>query len=249
MASKTRAEILIGKALRDASSAALERYLLVGDAKPPEYAAQAFSRVLGGVWWRSVKSGARGARRQIGLLDVKADDMDLWQMFVEEYIQTWGAQAIANIMETTRLQIIDAVAAGLRDGKSIATIAVELREAIPALSRIRAVTIARTETHSAAQFASLQTAKRAPFPLLKTWNSAHDHRTRDFGEADGRVDQANHRKMDGVTIPLDEPFQVPNKWGGFDPMQFPGDQSAPVYQCANCRCPMTYRRAARMIAP
>lgn len=249
MASRTRAEILIAKALRDASIAALERYLLVGDAKPPEYAAQAFARVLGGVWWRSVKSGARETRRQIGLLDLKADDLDLWQLFVEEYIQTWGAQAIANIMETTRLQIIDAVAVGLRDGKSIATIAVELREAIPALSRRRAAIIARTETHSAAQFASIQTAKRAPFPLVKTWNSAYDHRTRDFGEADGKVDQANHRKMNGVSVALDEPFQVPNKWGGFDPMQFPGDQSAPAYTTVNCRCALTYRRAARMIAP
>lgn len=248
MASRTRAEILIGKALREAAAAALERYLLVGDASVPDHAAQAFARVMARVWRSSVVAASRRTRRDIGLLDAKEDEQSLWDQFVAEYIRIWGGQAITNILETTRVQIMEAVDAGLRDGKSLAVIAVEMRELVSSLSRRRAATIAATETHSAAQYGSMQTAKRAPFPLVKTWNSAYDHRTRDFGEADGRVDQANHRRMNGVTVPMDDPFPVPNKWGGTDLMQFPGDQSAPVYQVVRCRCALTYRRAARVIA-
>lgn len=249
MASRTRAEILIGKALRDATSMAVERYLLVGDARVPEIAAQQFARVMGRVWYQAVKAEAITVQRQLNQLSTKAEEQTLWDQFVAEYIRIWGGQAISNIMETTRLQIIEAVAVGLRDGKSLTTIATEMRDAVPALSRRRAAIIARTEVHSAAQYASIQTAKRMPFPVVKVWNSAYDHRTRDFGEADGKVDQANHRKMNGVAVALDEPFSVPNKWGGFDPMQFPGDQSAPAYQVCQCRCALTYRRAGRIVAP
>lgn len=244
---RTRAEITIGKALRDASNMALERMLLVGDARVPEMAGMQLARVLTRYWAQSIRSEGRKVQRAIGELEAKADDT-LWDQFLAEYIRLYGGQAITDILETTRRQIVEAVEKGLREGKGIDVIAKEMRERVPSLARSRARVIARTETHSAAQYASIQTAKTARFPLVKTWNSAYDPRTRDFGEGDGIVDQGNHRAMNGVSVALDEPFMVPNKWGGFDPMQFPGDQSAPAYQCVNCRCAMSYKRASRVIA-
>lgn len=244
---RTRAEIVIGKALRDASMMALDRMLLVGDARVPEIAGMQLARVLTRYWARSIRGEGRKVHREIGDLEAKADDT-LWDQFLAEYIRLYGGQAITDILETTRRQIVEAVEKGLRDGKGIEAIAKEMRERVPALARSRARIIARTETHSAAQYASVQTAKQFRFPVVKIWNSAYDHRTRDFGEGDGVVDQGNHRVMNEVSVAIDEPFMVPNKWGGFDQMQFPGDQSAPAYQCVNCRCALSYKRASRVIA-
>ena len=244
--SRTRAEILIGKALRDAADACLQRLVLLGDARVPEQQGTAVARQLARAWTMAIKRETRAVQRGVG--EVKQSEDDLWQQFVQEYIRLYGGQSIADILETTRRQILDRLEKGLCEGKGVAEIAKEIQDAIPQFTRRRAAVIARTETHSAAQFASLETAKRYPFKVEKVWNSAFDHRTRDFGEADGKVDQANHRKMNGVGAPIDEPFMVPNKWGGFDPMMFPGDQNAPAYQCVNCRCAMTYRRVGRVVA-
>lgn len=244
---RKRAEILIGKALRDAAGATLDRYLMVGDARPSDLAVSYLTRTLARVWRMTIRDEGRKVLKAIGDLQTKAADDDLWRQFVEEYIRLYGGQAIADILETTRRQIIEAVRAGVAEGKGVDVIAKEVREAIPRMTRVRAAIIARTEAHSAAQFASIETAKRSRFPLVKVWNSVSDPRTRDFGEGDGVVDQANHRAMNGVTVPLSEPFMVPNKWGGFDPMQFPGDQAAPAYQCVNCRCALTYKRAVRVV--
>lgn len=244
---RKRAEILIGKALREAATMTLDRYLMFGDAVVPEVAGMAVARQLARVWRFSIRDESKRVMREIGQLEGKADD-DLWRMFLEEYARIYGAQAVADILATTRKQIVEAVQKGLSEGKGVDQIAKEIREAIPAMTRLRSAIIARTETHGAAQYASIKTAKQSRFPLVKMWNSVSDHRTRDFGEGDGVVDQANHRSMNGVSTAMDEPFMVPNKWGGFDPMQFPGDPAGPAYQCVNCRCSLSYKRAVRIVA-
>lgn len=241
--SRTRAEILIGKALRDAANAALERFVILGDMRIPDPQGMAVARALARAWTSSIKRESIAVQRGVG--EVKAEG-DIWQQFVQEYIRLYGAQAVTDILETTKRLIMERLEKGMRDGKGVADIAKEVREWIPQISAQRAALIARTETHSAAQFASLETAKRYPFRVNKVWSSNFDHRTRDFGEGDGKIDQSNHRKMNGVMVAIDDPFMVPNKWGGFDPMMFPGDQNAPAYQCVNCRCAMTYKRVGRI---
>jgi Phage Mu protein F like protein len=241
---RKRAEILIGKALRDAATMTLDRYLFTGLAVVPDVAGMALARVLARFWRLSIRDESLKVQRQVG--EVKAEG-NIWEQFLAEYVRQYGAQAVRDILETTRRQIVAAVDRGLQDGKGIDQIAKEVREAIPAMTRGRAAIIARTETHSAAQYASIETAKKYPFKVNKVWNSVSDPRTRDFGEGDGVADQANHRAMNGVMVAIDEPFMVPNKWGGRDAMQYPGDQSAPAYQCVNCRCNLSYKRAARVI--
>jgi len=243
--SRGRAEILIGKALRDATEAALNRFELLGDMRVPEAQGMAVARAMARAWRYAIKRESLAVQRAVG--EVKQSVDSLWQSFVDEYVRLYGAQAVTDILETTRQLLLRRIDDGLRQGKSVSEIAQEVREWIPSISRSRAMIISRTETHSAAQYASLQTAKRFPFKVLKVWSSSYDHRTRDFGEGDGKIDQANHRAMNGVSVPLDDPFMVPNKWGGFDPMMFPGDQTGPAYQCVNCRCAMTYKRAVTVI--
>jgi hypothetical protein len=140
---------------------------------------------------------------------------------------------------------VRAIDRGIRDGQSIEQIGRAIQEAVPSFSRLRSNIIARTETHTAAMYASQEVAKTSPFPMNKRWVSIFDHRTRDFGEQDGIVDQANHRAMNKVTVGPDELFAVPSFGRKPDIMAFPGDPAAPAYQTINCRCAMSFRRVGR----
>ena len=99
----------------------------------------------------------------------------------KEYLNQYGGTRIAQISETTRRQIVALIDKGLRDGLSLDEIAGEIRMRAPDMSALRAHTIARTETHSASMYASLQSAKQSTVELLKEWVSVEDSRTRDFG--------------------------------------------------------------------
>jgi hypothetical protein len=94
-------------------------------------------------------------------------------------------------------------------------------------------------------YASQEVAKTSPFPMNKRWISVYDARTRDFGEADGEVDQFNHRAMNEVTVGPDELFAVPKTGGGFEMMAGPGDPNGSAANVINCRCALIYRRVGR----
>lgn len=245
---RKRAEILIAKAWRDAANSALNSAVATGQVFIPDMYIRALARVLLPIWGRAARDNSAAVMKEIkGGFDLEIKQT-LWEEFAAEYSRQFGSRAVANIMDGVRNLIIAEIEKGLRDGRTLEAIAADMRDRIPSFSRLRAATIARTETHSAAQWAGLETARSARFPLVKVWNSVTDHRTRDFGEADGVADSANHRAMNGVSVALNDPFQVPNKFGGFDAMQFCGDQNAPVFQVVNCRCALSFKRAARVIA-
>ncbi|MFI9052542.1 phage portal protein [Streptomyces sp. NPDC053427] len=61
--------------------------------------------------------------------------------------------------------------------------------------------------------------------IVRTWVTRRDDRVR-----------AAHEVVDGVTLPVNAPFDV----DGF-PMRFPGDQLAPLHLTINCRCRLRYR--------
>lgn len=169
----------------------------------------------------------------------KADET-LWDRIVRAYMETYGGQAITNITQTTQRQIMQVLAAHPEMG--IADVAQLIREKIPVLSHYRAALIARTETHSAGQFASQKVAETIDVSLMKKWNATEDHRTRDMGQIGG-VEEFDHRAMDEVKVALDQPFRVPNKYGGWELLMFPGDPIGSPANIINCRCVQTYARA------
>ncbi|MGC4950918.1 phage portal protein [Streptomyces sp. DT224] len=61
--------------------------------------------------------------------------------------------------------------------------------------------------------------------IVRTWVSRGDDRVREA-----------HADVDGTTLPVTTPFDV----DGY-PMRYPGDQLAPLYLTANCRCRLRYR--------
>ena len=173
--------------------------------------------------------------------ETKQDEDDLFQQFIDEFIERYGAAKVQQILETTRKQIMSVISEGQSEGLGVEEIARLLREAIPEFSRVRSRVIARTEAHGSSQYAQFRTAQQSTRPLVKQWNSVDDTRTRSFIEDD----EYDHRVMDEQRVALEQPFMVPTIFGTREPLMFPGDPAGTAGNVINCRCSTTFRRADR----
>jgi uncharacterized protein with gpF-like domain len=161
-----------------------------------------------------------------GVLNLELKDFaDTVRKLAQRYIIMEAFRRhITNITETTRGNIITAIARGESEGLGIVAIARFVRDLVPALSVARSSLIARTETHGAANYGADAAAKETGLTLRKEWVSAADERTR-----------KSHAEADGQVVGMDEYFQV-----GGDSLMYPGDPSADVSQIANCRCSVSH---------
>jgi len=152
---------------------------------------------------------------------------DLFAAWMREHM---GAK-ISGIDDTTR----DSIRKALEDGLALGEDMYQLADRIEALYLEdiiphRSMLIAQNEVMTANNVASFLSTKALAdehgLEVTKTWITARDGRVRDGPDAD-------HVAMDGVTVPLDEPFVV----DGFE-MMFPRDDSrgAPRREILNCRC-------------
>ena len=94
----------------------------------------------------------------------------------------------------------------------------------------KAIRIVRTEStriYNEAQYDSILHAEEQGITMTKTWISSRDDRTRE-----------SHEMLDGVTIPVDEPFEIDGDEG-----MFPGDFSR-AENVINCRCAVQYNVVA-----
>jgi hypothetical protein len=129
-------------------------------------------------------------------------------------------QRITNVADTTRAQIIGAVARGFDDGLGQAGVAGYIRDLIPGMSVYRAGMIARTEVHGAANYGSVSAAVETGLRLRKEWISAEDERTRE-----------SHAAVNGQIVAQDDAFDV-----GGEALMYPGDPSGAAAEVINCRC-------------
>jgi hypothetical protein len=132
---------------------------------------------------------------------------------------------ITAVTETTREQIVRAVRKGYQDGLGQRGVASMILDVVPQLAAYRADTIARTETHGAANYGSQEAAKATGVPMKKEWLSAADDRTRDTHR------EAGHQPAIG----MDDTFTV-----GDSQLQFPGDPAGDPEEVINCRCSLGY---------
>ena len=176
-----------------------------------------------------------------GLILERKDFAEFFKRLALEYIQDeLIRQRIALVSEATRAQIVRQVIAGQEEGLGVAEIAKGITDALPSITRQRGALIARTETHGAANFGADEAAKATGLQLQKEWVSVEDHRTRDFGEGDGVIDQFSHRAMNGAVAEMDQAFSVPDRFGGFEKMKFPGDPVGSAGNTINCRCAVSH---------
>lgn len=144
---------------------------------------------------------------------------------MRSWITTQGGVEITNITASTLRDVQNQIDAGIADGLSEKQIAAKIRAYAPVIAGSRSQTIARTETHAAANVAAQATAQASGVSLVREWVASKGERTRQ-----------THRDADGQRVQMDEPFTV----GGVS-LRYPGDQQAghPA-ETINCRCAVAY---------
>lgn len=116
-------------------------------------------------------------------------------------------------------------------GESVQKLAGRLRVVV-GMGRTSAIRNARTMMTASHNMGKLDIAQEAidmGINVKKVWIATNDDRTRD-----------SHAEMDGVTIPVDEPFVLQNMDGSTSKLMYPADPDGDPEQVYNCRCTMGY---------
>jgi hypothetical protein len=144
---------------------------------------------------------------------------------MQQWITERGGALIVNISETTRKNVRKVIDDGIAEGLSERDIAANIRAISSSVADSRSQTIARTETHGAANFAAEATAQATGLDFVREWAASRGPRTRD-----------THRKADGQKVGMGEYFNV-----GRAKLRYPGDSSAGhAEETINCRCAVLY---------
>jgi hypothetical protein len=141
-----------------------------------------------------------------------------------------GASKVRGVSSQTARLINRAVKLAEVEGLGVAQTAKRIREKTDgAIGRARASTIARTETHAAASYATHEATKELGLPeQRKRWVSTTDGRTR-----------SHHAAANGQEVGIDDPFLIRYK-GVEIKMQYPHDGSGGAANNINCRCLAVY---------
>lgn len=149
-------------------------------------------------------------------------------IFVESAIR-WlrlnAGKRIEGMTETSRREIGNQIRIGVSKGETRQQIADRIVKTRRSVSPERALTIAQTEVHAAANYGSLVAAGEDRSPLKKIWRALAGARP-------------THAAAHGQEQPLSEPFQV-----GAARLEYPGAPGPPE-ETINCRCSMVYKEAA-----
>lgn len=167
---------------------------------------------------------------------------DTTQQTLDRYLQLYSANRDAQIADSTFRLIREFVARRQAQGLTMDQISDQLATMLPGMSANRALMVARTEIHSASQFAAHDRVSRLGVPVKKIWNTVLDERTRDFGEGGTQASEFNHRAMHRIEVPISGYFTVPRLGGGTEQLLFPGDPNGSAGNIINCRCVQTYKR-------
>lgn len=156
-----------------------------------------------------------------------------FESYLDEYINTQVGTRIELISATTLALIRKAILDGTGEDLGPIQIARLIQDRVSTIGRRRAITIARTETHSAASFANHNVAKDIGIDLKKRWVSTNDERTRQ-----------HHRDVNGQEVGMDEDFIIPTpvKGGAIEDrlLQYAGDPRGGPQNTINCRCVVVY---------
>lgn len=155
---------------------------------------------------------------------VKAGLAERLGLAIADFVRKTIATKVTQINRTTEAQIRTTIRRGLSEGLGVDKIARELRKTAGPLSALRAHVIARTETHTAANFGAQAAAELTGLDMRREWVSASDERTRD-----------PHASADGQTRGMNEAFDV-----GGEALMYPGDPSGSAGNIIGCRCQVVF---------
>lgn len=145
-------------------------------------------------------------------------------------------QRITSVEKTTRLWLVRALAQAFIEGLTQTETVKSILEVVGSISKMRARTIARTETHGAANYGANVAVKKTDLPMNREWISAQDPRTRSTEDGD----LFDHLGADGQVVGADQPFQIAKLNGGSEALMFPGDPNGSAGNVINCRCSLGF---------
>jgi hypothetical protein len=165
----------------------------------------------------------------------RKDSESVWEHSIDLYVDSEAGSNITRIQGTTKKKAVATIRETLSDyaddpNGTLVAVASALEEQFETISSGRAMTIARTETHNAASYATRKAAESLKVPnMTKEWVPITDKRTRD-----GHAEMADYGPIE-----MHEKFQVEGD-DGVDDMEGPGDQSASAGNTINCRCVLVF---------
>lgn len=163
-----------------------------------------------------------GTEKSAGPYETKFISLfEIAQAAIRSWLVSYGAAKVTQILENTRLQIRRSLVRGHDQDEPPRVLARRIRDETGGLiARRRAETIARTETHIAANVGSNEAAHATGLKMQKEWCATEDERTR-----------PDHHEADGQRVDKDADFIV-----GGERLRFPGDPKGSARQIINCRC-------------
>lgn len=152
--------------------------------------------------------------------------IDMQNERAARFLEQQVARALDVPDDTTKKLLRDALAAGIEAGEGLDE-AVQRVDQVFDGRRDNALTIARTETQSAFNFANVEGYRQSGIVEAHVWRTSGLHTGGRHSEnPDGRYDG-----LEGQERGLDEPFDV-----GGAKLRFPGDPEAPANETINCVC-------------
>lgn len=156
-------------------------------------------------------------------------DFDVYEPRAATFARTQAAAKVQEITETTAGQIREVIADAIEQGWSTDKTTKAIKETYEDFGRVRAETIARTETSNAVNHgkhkAAEETAAETGLELERVWSAVNDGRTREaHSNANGQV-----RKMGAA-------FLV-----GGESLMYPGDPAGSAANVIRCRCTQIFR--------
>ena len=155
-------------------------------------------------------------------------DID-FERVINQWLQTNAGLRIVSVHQTLIESIIKVIADGYENNLSVAEITRNLQNKF-GWFKAQALRIARTETTTATNLATVLAAQDSPYELQKTWISAQDNRTRRPPKS-----PYDHLDMNGVTVDADRPFFV-----GGEELEYPGAPNGAAGNIINCRCKVVF---------
>jgi uncharacterized protein with gpF-like domain len=158
-------------------------------------------------------------------IEHKYDSEDAYRARAVKAVRARALDVADVTSKTTISRIKGVIARGMDADKSPSEIADDIVARVGgAVSERRAMTIARTETHSAAQIGQHESVASTGIDFKREWIATSDESTRE-----------DHSSASGQKTSMDEPFQV-----GGESLMYPGDPSGSAEQIINCRCQVGY---------
>lgn len=150
----------------------------------------------------------------------KADYED----YADQFLADNAGSKIDGITDTDQQWLANSIRSGVSEGKSNDEIASDLTDSFDNMSDGRAATITRTETASAFNYASNETATDLmPDGSTKVWNTTSDN------------PRPAHDDADGQEVDITDSFDV-----GGEALDYPGDPDGSDWNTINCLCVVSY---------